>query len=366
MASGSYLSGKSFGFVDLYSAFIKETPAESVYSPSIIFKMIHERDKEVLFCSWFGRWESRKTPLMPCKLWEHLYHMTNTCSSIPELSYQLRSMGLHDFAVLTESDFIFDAYKVLEQRKKIGWKIICSYDEAKFPVLLRERLGINCPPVLWRKGEDDCFLLPAVAVVGSRNLNPEEEKFAFQAGELLANLHIAVISGAAKGADSLSVFGALAKNGKGVHFLPGGKEGRMPKASAYITENTGARGFEKYSALRRNRWIYASGECAIVVSSRFGEGGAWCGALEAFRRKVCPIAVYMGEEFSSGNDALMRLGATPVRNIEELKCFIDHAIINTRLTLKRDKKDSVSSDDVNLLNGNHKKSVYENSMHYAA
>lgn len=365
MVSGEYLSGKISEIVNFYSAFIGETPADIAYTPSIIFKMIHERDKEVLFCSWFGRWEARKAPLMPCKLWEHVYHMMNRCSSIPEFSYQLRSTGLHDFAVLTESDFIFDAYKILEKRKKIGWEIICSYDESKFPVLMRERLGMHCPPVLWKKGENDCFSLPAIAVVGSRNLNPEEEKFAFQAGELLANLYIVVISGAAKGADSLSVFGALAKNGKGVHFLPGGKEGRMPKASAYITENTGAKGFERYSALRRNRWIYASGECAIVVSSRFGEGGAWHGALEAFRRKICPIAVYIGEEPSSGNDALMRLGATPVRNIEELKCFVENAI-NTRSIFNHDKKDFACSAYKNSLKSRYRKSAYENSIHYAA
>lgn len=329
--------------------------------------MIHERDKEVLFCSWFGRWESRKAALMPCRLWERVYHLMNRCSSIPELSYQLRSAGLHDFAVLTENDFIFDAYKVLEKREKVGWEIICSYDGTKFPVLLRERLGINCPPVLWRKGEDDCFLLPAVAVVGSRNLTSEEEEFAFQSGWLLASLHIAVMSGAAKGADSSSVFGAIANSGKGVHFLPGGREGRMPKASAYLTENPDARGFERYSALRRNRWIYASGACAVVVSSRFGEGGAWCGALEAFRSKICPIAVYIGENVSSGNGALMRLGATPVRNVEELKCFVENAI-NTRSILKHVKKEKDFACGVykNALRSRNAKSVYEDLTHYAA
>jgi DNA processing protein len=69
------------------------------------------------------------------------------------------------------------------------------------------------PPVLFAKGQLDCLLQPAIAIVGSRNPTPQGEKNAHDFAQTLAQFNMTVVSGLALGIDAAAHRGALAGKG---------------------------------------------------------------------------------------------------------------------------------------------------------
>jgi predicted Rossmann fold nucleotide-binding protein DprA/Smf involved in DNA uptake len=62
----------------------------------------------------------------------------------------------------------------------------------------------------------------------------------------------------------------------------------------------------------RNKYIYALADYALIVSSAFGKGGTWAGAVEALSRiKEIPVFVRSHPHISEGNQQLYNQGAKP-------------------------------------------------------
>jgi predicted Rossmann fold nucleotide-binding protein DprA/Smf involved in DNA uptake len=127
-----------------------------------------------------------------------------------------------------------------------------------------------------------------------------------------------VFSGGAAGADSFGAIGAARRGGAAAHFLPGGCPEPFGPV-ALFTPNPDAPAFDRVQALTRNKWVYAAAEATIVVASRFGEGGSWAGAIAAMRARLGRVIVFLSDMPSSGNEALAKLGATPLRSADELR-----------------------------------------------
>ena len=70
-----------------------------------------------------------------------------------------------------------------------------------YPLLLRQRLGLDSPGCLWAKGDPEILNTPAVALVGSRELRPENRVFAEAVGCHTATQGLTLVSGNARGAD---------------------------------------------------------------------------------------------------------------------------------------------------------------------
>lgn len=82
-------------------------------------------------------------------------------------------------------------------------------------------------------------------------------------------------------------------------------DGRRTMISPYDPE---ARWFP-YTAMERNKLIYALSDAAVVVSSAEEQGGTWSGATEALKKQRVPVFVKASGEVAPGNHKLMQIGA---------------------------------------------------------
>ncbi len=219
----------------------------------------------------------------------------------------LRAQGFWEAAALCGSNDLWaEAAQVVSDAAAAGWKPLAPGCEG-YPVRLHTVLGRLAPPLIWLKGSHP-EMRRLAAVVGSRRLRPAESRAAFEAGALLARLGFGVISGGAAGSDSMGVLGAVSAGGFGAHFLPGSACRRSLRCSALFCESPWSPRFDRIAALRRNRWIYAASEAAVVISSRLGEGGSWHGAVAARREKLSRVLIHLASPPSEGNAALAKLG----------------------------------------------------------
>jgi len=75
--------------------------------------------------------------------------------------------------------------------------------------------------------------------------------------------------------------------------------------------------FKGYNALERNKYIYASSNYAVVVSSGNGTGGSYKGAVDCLKNKYCPLYIKDDGQASAGNKKLIELGGMPVNEAHE-------------------------------------------------
>lgn len=180
-----------------------------------------------------------------------------------------------------------------------------------YPQRLRRGLGLDSPGCLWAKGS--CALLerPMVALVGSRELRPENRRFAAQVGLAAARQGYTLLSGNARGADRTAQEAALAAGGTVVAVVADALTSQSPAERVlYLSEDGYDEAFSAPRALSRNRVIHALGGVTFVAQAERGTGGSWDGSVRNLRfgwsRLLC---------FDDGSDAchaLVRMGATPV------------------------------------------------------
>jgi predicted Rossmann fold nucleotide-binding protein DprA/Smf involved in DNA uptake len=274
------------------------------------------------FTLLFGIWGKRQIPACSWKWWGPVAEIL-TSTEWEKVGGALRKIGLMDGAAVWEDEEAWEAVGRLVQRwRGEGWEPLCPLSP-RYPARLRARLGWRAPALLWGKDCSDGMQKPGIALVGSRNLTEGEQEFAWGAGVACARRNYKVISGGARGADQWGASGCFEAGGFAVHFLPGGRGDDEVEGHGLLTVNPEWGAFDRLRALQRNRWIYASAEIAVVVSSRFGEGGAWAGALEALRSRLCPLVAYRGRGHREGNEALIRLGARGASSLEELEEILE-------------------------------------------
>lgn len=273
-----------------------------------------------MFAPWFmalyDEWPGRRAPLLAPRTWRAVASAFDE-SSPASTANRLRARGFWEAAALIEdASLIAEARAVAGRRYVSGWAPLSALDP-RMPPRLVSVLRESCPPVLWAKGDPSRLSEPAVAIVGSRQLSVEEAEFADAAGKLCASLGFSVFSGGARGADTFGAGGARLAGGFTAHFLPGRAPFDSPET--FLCRKPDGAVFVRHEALLRNRWIYAASEAAVLVSSRFGEGGSWEGGIAAHRAKLTRLIVFMPSSPSSGNTAFARLGAIAVRNAAELR-----------------------------------------------
>ncbi len=100
----------------------------------------------------------------------------------------------------------------LERLASRGIWVLTRADEG-YPALLKQRLKGQTPPVLFGAGPPGALQLPAIAVVGSRDVDDDGLAWASALGRRCAEEGIAVASGAARGVDITAMTGALAHGG---------------------------------------------------------------------------------------------------------------------------------------------------------
>ena len=195
-----------------------------------------------------------------------------------------------------------------------------------YPARLRNTLKHQAPPVLFGAGEFEILHKPAIAIVGSRNLDESAERFARSWGALCAGHSVAVVSGGARGTDRVAMQAALEAGGHAVGILADSlartirqpdvrgfvSDGRLVLLTPYRPDN----GFSVGAAMGRNKIIYGAADYAVVVSSDYQKGGTWAGAVETLSAGWCPVFVRSNANAAPGNGELINKGAFPLADGE--------------------------------------------------
>lgn len=174
----------------------------------------------------------------------------------------------------------------------------------EYPVALRQRLGGETPGVLWAKGDLSLLNTPAVALVGSRDLRPENRKFAEEAGRQAAKQDLTLISGNARGADVTAQNACLRAGGRVISIVADRLTDHSVKPNVlYLSEDGFDEEFSAQRALRRNRCIHAMGSAVLVAQANLQKGGTWDGTSKNLRYGWTPVCCY-----NDGSDAVRVLG----------------------------------------------------------
>ena len=182
----------------------------------------------------------------------------------------------------------------------------------EYPVLLRQRLELDAPALLWCRGDLRLLNTPGVALVGSRDLCEENRRFAAEVGKQAVKQGLSLISGNARGADRTAQDAALDAGGSVISIVADELAGHPIRDRVlWVSEDGFAEPFSAQRALSRNRIIHALGWRTFVAQTRAKMGGTWDGTVKNLRFGWSEV--YCFDDGSQGCDLLCRMGAFPVK-----------------------------------------------------
>ena len=185
-----------------------------------------------------------------------------------------------------------------------------------YPLRLRKRLGEDSPGCLWAKGDQSLLNTPCVALVGSRELNPQNREFARKAGICAAQQGFTLVSGNARGADKTAQDACLKAGGSVICVVADSLTEHPQKPNVlWLSEDGYEEEFSAQRALSRNRVIHSLGSLTLVAQASLGTGGTWNGTV----RNLSSLwsDVYCFRDGSEAADQLCAMGAQRV-DLEDL------------------------------------------------
>ncbi len=208
----------------------------------------------------------------------------------------------------------------LSQYSNIGINVVTRADN-EYPIRLKKALGNTCPPLFYYAGNLQLLKERCVGYVGSRAINDEDLDFTKKTIAKTMAHGFWVVSGGAKGIDSISENEALQLGGGVVEFLSDSlirrlkvgvtnkaiQDGRLLLLSVVKPDA----GFNTGIAMMRNRYIYAQSEGTVVIKSDYNKGGTWMGALENLKHGWCAEFCWDNKHYA-GNQELIKRKAIPI------------------------------------------------------
>lgn len=222
----------------------------------------------------------------------------------------------------------------ISKYEDMGIQIITRAD-SQYPKQLKKKLGNSCPPLFYSAGDLNLLKKEAIGYVGSRSFDSTDIEFTKHTVAKTAAHGYAVVSGGARGIDSISASAAISEGVFVIEYISDSMLRKM-RDSELVREIRNGRvllmsvviptaGFNVEVAMMRNRYIYAQSSGTVVIRSDKGKGGTWAGATENLKHKWCQV--YCRDYDYPGNKELIRLGAIPVT--ETWSGRIDPAITKT-------------------------------------
>ncbi|MDH4231642.1 MAG: DNA-processing protein DprA [Nitrospirota bacterium] len=218
-----------------------------------------------------------------------------------------------------------DKYAGMIGKKGIS---VVPFQDDRYPEVLREIEG--APIVLYMKGSyhpDDRF---GIAVVGSRQHSPYGESVTQRISAELAAAGFTVISGLARGIDTLAHKSALAGGGRTIAVLGSGPDVCYPPENRGLTERIAASGCviseflpgtlpNRENFPRRNRLISGLSLGILVVEATDNSGSLITAgyALEQ-NKEVFAVPGNITSRNSEGTNKLIRQGAKIVLKAEDI------------------------------------------------
>ena len=205
-----------------------------------------------------------------------------------------------------------------------GWRSDCTpitRVSDGYPVLMRRRLGLDSPGVLWAKGDLTILQKPMIALVGSRNIAEKNAEFAAKVGYEAARQGYVLVSGNARGADRIAQKACLSAGGQVISVVADELMMQENRENVlYLSEDGFDCPFTSIRALSRNRVIHALGEKTMVAQCALGKGGTWSGTLRNLKENWSPVFYF--QDGSEGAAHLQQLGAVGITT-DELADFAE-------------------------------------------
>ena len=179
-----------------------------------------------------------------------------------------------------------------------------------YPAGVRVSLGLDSPGCLWAKGDVTLLDTPCVALVGSRDLQPQNREFAREVGRQAARQGYTLVSGNARGADTAAQQACLEAGGSVISVVADRLESHREKPRVlYLAEEGYDMAFSAQRALSRNRVIHALGQKTFVAQSHLS-GGTWDGTLRNLQQHYS--SVFCFRDGSAAVAEMEQMGATVI------------------------------------------------------
>lgn len=247
---------------------------------------------------------------------------------------------------ITSQKNLDQAAKEIEKIERKKYYIL-TLEDKEYPSYLRE---IFDPPfVLYCAGKIDSLEGPAVSVVGARNPSPYGRAVAEKLAEDLAFRGVVIVSGLARGIDSMAHWGAL-KGGRTIAVLGSGLENIYPRENYSLFEKVIERGAVisefplKTPPLGfhfpiRNRIISGLSMATVVIEAAKKSGSLISARLALEQnREVMAVPGNVTSDLSYGTNWLIKTGAKLVDNWEDVAEELPSPLKEKILSQKKEKK----------------------------
>lgn len=198
----------------------------------------------------------------------------------------------------------------LEKGRSCGCVLVTRLDPV-YPGRVRRMLALEAPAVLWAKGELSLLGRPKLSLVGSRDLHPENRRFAEAAGVEAAKRGFCLVSGNARGADSAAQESCLRSGGNVISVVADALS-KLPEREGvlYLAEEGYDLPFAPRRAISRNRVIHTLSTKTLIAQCALGKGGTWDGTVKNL--KYGWSDVYCFRDGSPACRELSQRGAIPI------------------------------------------------------
>ena len=234
-----------------------------------------------------------------------------------------QELSLEEIAWLRNTDF---ANLELQYRKEAIHFLM--YEDALYPKRLKE---IYLPPVvLFYKGRLELFNRLSIGIVGARNHTPySKEALEFLLPDILER-KVSIISGLARGVDSLAHQLTLDLNGETIAVIGNGINICYPKENQSLYDAIGKKGLIlseypldspplKFHFPYRNRIIAGLSHGLCVIEAKMHSGSLITANVAlSENRQVFALPGNITSEYSKGTNELITAGAFPIRNANDI------------------------------------------------
>ena len=234
-----------------------------------------------------------------------------------------QELSLEEIDWLRNTDF---ANLELQYRKEAIHFLM--YEDALYPKRLKE---IYLPPiVLFYKGRLELFNRLSIGIVGARNHTPySKEALEYLLPDILER-KVSIISGLARGVDSLAHQLTLDLKGETIAVIGNGINICYPKENQSLYDAIGKKGLIlseypldspplKFHFPYRNRIIAGLSHGLCVIEAKLHSGSLITANVAlSENRQVFALPGNITSEYSKGTNELITAGAFPIRNANDI------------------------------------------------
>ena len=234
-----------------------------------------------------------------------------------------QELSLDEIDWLRNTDFV--SLELQYQKEAIHFLM---YEDALYPKRLKE---IYLPPVvLFYKGRLELFNRLSIGIVGARNHTPySKEALEYILPDILER-KVSIISGLARGVDSLAHQLTLDLNGETIAVIGNGINICYPKENQSLYDAIGSKGLIlseypldspplKFHFPYRNRIIAGLSHGLCVIEARLHSGSLITANVAlSENRQVFALPGNITSEYSKGTNELITAGAFPIRNANDI------------------------------------------------